>query len=140
MNVATNQYDGLNRRTKATAPGGGVTQYIYSPDLLGNVIQVVRTAKLRSPLSPQTTSYTYDPIFNKPTGITDPLGLVTTMTYDPVTGNLLSTIADAGASPHFNARTSFTYNGFGQVLTTTDPLAVVTQYGDDPRGNPTSIV
>ena len=35
---------------------------------------------------------------------------------------------------------SFTYNGVGQVLTTTDPLGIVTQYGYDARGNPTTIV
>ena len=140
VNVTTNQYDGLNRRKSAKTPEGGVTQYIYSLDLLNNVIQIVRTAKPGSPLPQQTTNYTYDPTFNKPTSITDPLGLVTTMAYDFATGNLLSAVADAGAAPHFNARSSFTYNGVGQVLTTTDPLGIVTQYGYDARGNPTSVV
>ena len=73
----------------------------------------------------QTTSYTYDPVYNKPTSVADPLGLVTTLSYDPATGNLLTTTTDVGTSPHFNATTRLTYNGIGQVVATTDPLGVV---------------
>ena len=70
--------------------------------------------------------------------MTDPLGLVATISYDLTTGNLLSAVADAGAG-HFNARTSFTHNGVGQVLTATDPLGTVTQYAYDGFGNPVLI-
>ncbi len=92
------------------------------------------------PLAALVTTYSYDPVFNKPTQIVDPLGLVTALAYDGKTGNLTASVADAGASPHFNARNSFTYNGVGQVLTATDPMATITQFGYDGSGNRTSIV
>jgi YD repeat-containing protein len=82
----------------------------------------------------------YDVLFNKPTQIVDPLGLITSMSYDGVTGNLTASISDAGGSPHFNAQRSFTYNSVGQILTTTDPLGIVTQFGYDSFGNQTSII
>jgi RHS repeat-associated protein len=85
------------------------------------------------------TSYTYDAVYNKPTSVIDPRGLVTTMSYDPWTGNLLSMVSDAGSAPRFNARTSYSYNGRGQVLTTTDPMRVVTLAGYDSSGNLTSV-
>ena len=100
---------------------------------------MTRTAKPGSPLSPLTTSYAYDPVFNKPTRVTDPLGLVATMSYDG-NGNLVSAVADAGSSPHLNARSSFTYTGFGQVLTATDPLLTVTVNSYDGFGNRTSTI
>jgi RHS repeat-associated protein len=139
VNVARNQYDGQDRLVLATAPEGGTVAYAYSPDLEHNVIQVTQTAKPGSPLAPLIMAYTYDPTYNKPTSITDPRGLVTTMSYDGPTGNLLSIVADAGSAPHFNAKTSFTYNDVGQVVTATDPVGTVTLSGYGSFGNRTSI-
>lgn len=139
VDVASSTYDGLDRLILATAPEGGTVGYTYSPDLENNIVAVTRTPKLGSSLSPLTTTYTYDPTYNKPTSTTDPLDLVTRTSYDPATGNLLSIVADAGSSPHFNATQRFTYNGHGQVLTATDPLGTVTQYAYDGFGNRTSI-
>jgi len=62
------------------------------------------------------------------------------MSYDGATGNLTTSISDAGGSPHFNAQRSFAYNSVGQVLTATDPLGIVTQFGYDSFGNQTSII
>ncbi|MBW0005451.1 MAG: hypothetical protein JO216_18410 [Hyphomicrobiales bacterium] len=138
INVATNQYDGQDRLIAATAPEGGITSFSYSPDLEHNVVQVTQTPKPGSPLSPLSTRYTYDPIHNNPTSITDPLGLVTALAYDP-SGNLIRAIADQGAPPHLNASTSFTYNGFGQVLSQRDPLGVLTSLAYDGFGNPSLI-
>jgi YD repeat-containing protein len=56
-----------------------------------------------------------------------------------VTGNLAASVADVGATSHFNALTTFTYNGIGQTLTATDLLGTVTQYGYDSFGNRTSV-
>ena len=139
VNVTTNQYDGQDRLILTTAPEGGTIAYAYSLDLSHNVVQMTRAPKPNSPLSPLTTAYTYDPVYNKPISVTDPSGLITTMGYDGSTGNLLSTVVDAGSSPHFNARTTFTYNSRGQVVTETDPLGTITQSGYDSRGNRTSI-
>ena len=135
--VTTNTYDGLDRLTSTTAPEGNSVGYTY--DTKSNVLTVTATPKPGSPLSPLTTTYTYDSTFNKPTSITDPRGLVTTMSYHGVTGNLLSTVADAGAAPHFNATSTFTYDNFGQVLTATDPLGTVTKSVYGAFGNLTSV-
>jgi RHS repeat-associated protein len=134
INVSQNQYDGLDRLTLATAPEGGTVATTYSPDLLSNVIRVTRTAKPGSPLAWLITSYAYDPVYNKPTKITDPLGLVALTTYDGATGNLLTSVADAGAG-HFNATSSFAYNSFGQLATSTDALGTMTRYIYDGVGN-----
>ncbi len=140
VDVASNQYDGAGRLILATRPEGGTTGYTWSPDLRQNIVGVTQTPKPGSPLAPLVTSYAYDPVWNKPTRITDPLGLVTTMTYDAAAGNLLSITADAGGGGHFNATRRFTYNSVGQVLSATDPLGTVTQYSYDGFGNPISII
>ena len=140
VNVASTQYDGLDRPILTLAPEGGTVGYSYSPDLENNIIAITRTAKPGSPLAPLTTTYTYDPIFNKPTSITDPLGLVTNMTYDVVTGNMLRTVTDAGSAGHFNATTRLGYNGVGQVLTAVDPLQTLTQFSYGAFGNLVSVI
>jgi RHS repeat-associated protein len=140
VNVAANQYDGQDRLVLATAPEGGEVAYAYSPDLNQNVTSITRTAKPGSSLAPLTTTQTYDPIYNKPTSITDPRGLVTTMSYDPATGNLLSTVADQGGSGHFNATSRFAYNGVGQPTSSIDPRGVLTNFTYDSFGDLTSTI
>jgi RHS repeat-associated protein len=142
VNVTLNQYDGLDRLTQTTLPEGGITSYLYDNTVnpwANNIASVTRTAKPGSTLSPLVTAYTYDPIWNRPTSITDPLGLLMTRSYDAATGNLLTSVADAGPAPHFNARSSFTYNAVGQVLTATDPQATITKFAYDGFGNQTYI-
>ena len=92
------------------APEGGTSGYTYSADFNDNVTKVTRTPKPGSPLAPLVTTYSYDSIYNKPTQIVDPLGLVTSMSYDGATGNLTTSISDVGSSPHLNARRSFAHN------------------------------
>jgi RHS repeat-associated protein len=138
VNVSSNQYDGLNRLVLAIAPQGGRTAYGY--DANSNITSITATPKPGSPLAPLVTTTSYDPVFNKPTQTVDPLGLVATAAYDSVTGNLTTSVTDAGASPHLNARRTFTYNGVGQVTAATDPMASITRYGYDGLGNQTSIV
>jgi RHS repeat-associated protein len=135
--VTATLYDGLDRVSSVTQPEGGVTSLTYATTnpWANNVASLTRTPKPGSPLSPLTTTYTYDPIYNKPTGVTDPLGLVATMVYDPYTGNLVQAVADAGGTGHFSAMRRFTYNGNGQVLTAIDPLGTLTQYAYDGFGN-----
>ncbi len=138
VNVATNQYDGLDRLTLTTLPEGGTIAVSYATAVnpwANNVASVTRTAKPGSPLSPLTTSFAYDPLWNKPTQVIDPLGLVSTLSYDPATGNLLSAVADAGAPAHFNATSRFTYDAHGRLLAATDPLGIVTAFAYDSLEN-----
>ena len=133
--VTTIAYDALDRVTLATAPEGNSTAYTY--DLKSNVLSVTRTPKPGSLLSPLVTTTIYDSFYNKPLTVTDPRGLVTAMTYDPFTGNLVSAVAD---SANLKATTRYTYNGVGLPLTVTDPVGTVTQNTYDPLGNLASTI
>lgn len=135
----TYAYDGRERLTLVTAPEGGTTAYSYSADFNDNILKITRTPKPGSPLAAQITTFDYNPVYNKPVNVTDPLGLVTSMTYDEK-GNLIASIADAGSSTHFNARATFGYSNIGQILNSVDPLGVLTQFSYDGAGNQISIV
>ena len=138
--VARNQYDGQDRLSVTTSPEGGSTEYTYSPDFKQNLVRVTAVPKPGSGLAVLTTSFAYDAVFNKLSSVTDPLGLVMSMSYDAVTGNVLRMVRDAGIAPHLNSTTSFTYDAHGLLLTTTDPLGVVTRYAYDGVANPTAVV
>ena len=140
VNVTRNQYDGLDRLTATTLPEGGSVSVAYATDVnpwANNVASITRTPKPGFS-GALTTAYQYDGTYNKPTKVTDPIGLVSTMSYDSG-GNLVAMLNDSGASPHFNATSRFTYNDVGQLLTATNPIGVVVQYGYDGSGNRTSI-
>ena len=139
VNVATNAYDGQDRLILATAPEGGAIAYAYSIDLKHNIVGKTVNPKTGSTLPQLVTRYTYDPVFSKPTSVTDPRGIVTTMSYNAVTGNLQSMTRDAGAGT-LNATSRFGYNAFGQVTSTVDPLGVMTTYSYDGFGNPVAVV
>jgi RHS repeat-associated protein len=90
-------------------------------DAAGNVL--TKTDSLGN-----TTTSTYDPVFNKITSVTDPLGNKTTYTFDSA-GNLLK-----ATDPNGNI-TSYVRNSFGQVTQVTDPLGKVTTNSYDAFGN-----
>lgn len=140
--VTATVYDGLDRLSTVTQPEGGSTSWTYDTTLnpwANNVATTTRNPKPGSPLSPTTTSYLYNPTFNKPIRVTDALGRISLMEYDPLTGNVLSTIADAGSAPHFNVQTKSTYNAIGLPTSTTDPMGTVTAYAYDDLGNRLSV-
>lgn len=129
-------HDGLDRLVATTLPEGGSTTYAYDTTVnawANNIASVVRNPKPSpSPPSPLVTSYVHEPTFNKPTKVTDPRGVTTLMTYDPWTGNLLSTVADAAA---LKATTRTTYNAVGLVASVTDPVGTVKRHDYDTFGN-----
>ena len=106
VNVTLNQYDGLDRLTQTKLPEAG-TAHIYATTLnprANNLAPVTQTAKPGSPLSPLATGFACDPLCNTPTSVTDPHGLVTTMRYDALAGNLAQVVANAGGAGYFNGR------------------------------------
>lgn len=136
-------YDGLDRLVQTTQPEGGQTLYSYASinPWANNIATVTQVPKPgANPPASLVTSYTWHPTFNKPVTVTDPLGLVTTLGYDGNTGNLLTTVADSGTSPHFNATTTVTYNPLGLPASVRNPVGVVTEFQYDLLGNRTAIV
>ncbi|HVN87418.1 MAG TPA: DUF6531 domain-containing protein, partial [Candidatus Binatia bacterium] len=101
------------------APGAG--DFFFTYDANGNML--TRTDALG-----HTTTYTYEPTFNKVSSVTDPLGNTTNFTYD-THGNLLS-IADP-----LGHTTSITYDSHGLATSITDPLGNSQTLTYDDDGN-----
>jgi len=148
---STYRYNPNQLLTNATDPTGQITTFVLDPthnnlisaitgmgvcDVCGNRAQGNQTFTLdangnmltSTDALGNTTLYTYEPIFNKVTSMTDPLGDVTRFTYDS-NGNLLTR-----ADPNSNT-TTFVYNAYGQVTQITDPVGQKTTFGYDSFGN-----
>jgi RHS repeat-associated protein len=189
------QYDRLDRQTRVTSPdpdGAGpllapVTQFVY--DDAGNTVATIdprgnrtawtydnwnrkKTQRLPSPSvtvnSPATgplTSWIYD-VNDNVLSETDPLGRVTTSTYDSLDRLLTTTLPDPdGAGPLIAPQTINTYNAQGMLATTaerltatsfltttyaydqwdrkiqsTDPRGAITRWTYDTQSNLTSVI
>jgi RHS repeat-associated protein len=107
---------GSNFITSYTNTHGDVTATTY--DSKGNVLTVTQ---LPNTPDQAVTTYTYEPVFNQVTSITDPLNHTTTLGYDNL-GNCTS-VTDA-----LNHKTTYTFNGAGQVTSVTDPLQNMTSF------------
>ncbi len=137
--------DGNFKLQTTTDPLGHTTAYDWSED-------GVNLTALTDALS-QTTRLSYDAL-NNPTIVTDTLGHVSAYDYS---GTLLTrstnalnkstiyTYTTAGDSPQppgllkavsdpLGQTTTYAYNEFGQVVTTTDPSGLVTVFGYDNLG------
>lgn len=112
--------------TTLTDEHGNATVYTYANLQLGSLTHGAGTP------AAATTSYTYDVATLGRTSATDPLGRVTTNTYDGV-GNLTSTTDPAGE------RTSYSYNNFNEVTSKTTPAGERTTLNYDGAGNLTTV-
>ncbi|MCF6249897.1 MAG: DUF6531 domain-containing protein [Methylococcaceae bacterium] len=126
--TTTHDYDGHHRRIKTTLPEGNSIEYAY--DTNHNPITVINNPKPGSTAPSHVETYTYDSHFNKIQTYTNSLGQITTNTYDPLTGNLL-TIEQPAVGIKI-PQTTFTYNTSGQLLSQTDPTGMLTRYTYDP--------
>jgi RHS repeat-associated protein len=96
------------------------TRYEY--DGQGNLIREINALG-------HVTSYTYDPVFNQLTSMTDPNGRVTTYDVDPANGNRLKETDPAGGTR------AWTYDSHGNVLTYKDKNGNLTVHTYDAFGN-----
>ncbi|MFJ2986825.1 RHS repeat-associated core domain-containing protein [Collimonas sp. NPDC087041] len=105
----------------------------YSP-LLGSVNGSVAQAQTSQNT---TTSYEYDAMGNR-TKITDPLGHITTQSYDPL-GRLIQQVQPVPATGGTTPIVKFSYDGQDQLSTVTDPRNLVTSYTVDGLGNQSAL-
>lgn len=122
--ISTTVFDGRARIKKSTAPEGNSLEFLY--DVKGRVTQSTLKAKPGSGLADIVSSATYDPIWNWLKTVTDPMGHVTTLNYDPANGNLLS-IVSPSVTGLGSSTISMSYNGRGQLLTVTSPDGIVSK-------------
>ncbi|MFJ2988645.1 RHS repeat-associated core domain-containing protein [Collimonas sp. NPDC087041] len=101
----------------------------YSP-LLGSLNGTLAAAQA---VQNTTTSYEYDAMGNR-TKITDPLGHITTQSYDPL-GRLIQQVQPVPATGGSTPIVKFSYDGQDQLSTVTDPRNLVTSYTVDGLGN-----
>lgn len=141
--VVTNVYDGSDRVTSQTDQIGRTTAFDYTTvpgstivtDPKGNKtldtyeygLRVSQTKGYASGTE-STTRFYYDPYTLGMTAVVDPLGHVTTMTYDDA-GNRLS-VTDAN-----NKTSTTTYNALNQPTSSTDPLGNRSEMTYDADGN-----
>jgi RHS repeat-associated protein len=118
-------YDGADLASITDPQGNTVTQYY---DGAGRRIATVNALG-------ETVHYAYNNL-NQVTQVTDPLGGITTFTYD-ANGNLL-TVQDA-RQQGTSVETSYTYDSMDRVLTRTDALGRQQSYTYDLDGNLTSV-
>lgn len=150
--VTTNTYDSSGRVASQVDPVGLKQTYAYTGDASspaggtttitdghGNVtsetyanLELLSVTHGAGTPAAATTTYQYDPATLGRTVITDPLGHVTTNTYDS-DGNLLSTTDPLGNT------TSYGYNGFDEATFKTTPLGQTTSLAYDGQGNLTSV-
>jgi RHS repeat-associated protein len=145
VNSSTNQKtsvtDALQRTTQYTYDGNG---NLASETLLEAAPsgEVVGGSGLGDVVGPTTTSYVYDPTFNKLTSMTDPLGKVSAYSYDGH-GNLLA------LKDPMSRQISYGYDSYGEKTSVTDPSGYTTNYNYsngflnssiDPMGRTTTYV
>ncbi len=102
------------------APSAGDETYTYD----GNGNFLTRTDALG-----RTFTWTWDPTFNQPATVTDPLNHEREYSYGPG-GELLTSTDENGHT------TVLSYNAFGQPIEITDPAGKVWQIDYDGYGNP----
>ncbi len=126
--------DPLGRATQVTRDSNSLPRQIIEPnsrivtmtyDPRGNLLT---STEQNAPSGPSTTAYTYDPVLNQVTTITDPLNHVTTIDHD-ARGNP-TTITDARGKA-----TILTYDSRGLLTASQDPLGNTVQFSYDAAGN-----
>jgi RHS repeat-associated protein len=119
-NQKTSITDPLQRTTQYTYDGNGnlASETLLEAVPLGEILGGSGSVDV---VGPTTTSYTYDPTFNKIATMTDPLGKVTAYTYDSHANRL--TLKDP-----MSRVISYGYDSYGEKTSVTDPSGNTTHY------------
>lgn len=125
--VTTYQIDGRGRVTQKTLPEGNSFQYSF--DSNNNPLSITRIAKSGSGLANIVENFTYDPLWAKVKTYKDGRNNTTTLTWDAVTGKLLTVARPAvgGLTPKVTNK----WSSRGQLLSTIDESGVQTQFTYD---------
>jgi RHS repeat-associated protein len=146
--VTTTGYDSSGRVTNQQNPAGQTTTFGYTGDNTsiaggtttitdphGNVtvqsytsLEVQSITSAAGTAAAATTSFTYDPATLGQNSIIDPNGNPTTSTFDG-DGNVLTTTDPLGRT------TSYSYNSFDEVTQTVSPAGEVSSATYDAQGN-----
>jgi RHS repeat-associated protein len=129
-------YNSDGTRSASFDANGNATYFTENPSTL-TVSLKYQTVTSNGQSQNLATYYDYNS-FGEALDVTDPLGNVTTNTYD-ANGNLLTTTTPSpdGTSP--GSTTTFTYDSKGELLTVTDPRNNTTTMAYTPAGMVTSI-
>ena len=110
--------------------------FFYRP-LAGMVLLVL--ANLASAQTAQNTTYSYEYDANgNITKITDPLGHITTQSYDAL-NRIKQQLQPAPVTGVATPAISYSYDGLDQLATVKDPRNLVTTYTNDGLGNQTAL-
>jgi len=123
-NVTLTERDDDGNPVKTTRPDGSIIERTFDEN--GNLLSS-REVSINA-----ITSYTYDPELNLLTGITDPLGNVTTLIRDSQ-GNVVIRQNALGQ------QTDYVYNAQGQVTQIIDQNGLVTDIVYDAAGQPVTM-
>jgi len=143
-NIRQDTWDAGLNRTLALDENGRATTFSY--DGRGNLLSAA------GPLNSAVT-FTYEPIFDLVTTVTDALGNVTAYGYDPkgnlirltdATGNISTNIYDGlgqltSTTNPLGGTMVFVYDAYGNLLETTDALGLTASVSYDMTGNPVSV-
>jgi RHS repeat-associated protein len=121
------EYDGLQRITRRTHPEGNAIEFEY--DDRSNLAREIIHPKPASLEAPIEWLYSFEPLWNRLSTVTDPLSRVTAYTYD---GSGNPTKVEQPAVGGVIPETDLVYNARGQVESVTDPELRVTAYAYDP--------
>lgn len=157
-------YSGLGGPLTLTDPAGVTTTLAYDNEGRGNLVSVstpligsspalnrVVTNNYGDPLRPGDITSVTDPkgkvwaatydIYGNTASSTDPVGDKSTFGYDTI-GRLTSTVAPRGnvaGATTADFTTTYVHNGYGDLISVTNPLQVKTSFGYDANRNRTSV-
>lgn len=137
MRETLTDYDGMMRPVRVTLPEKNQIVTVYDDASCGGIIlrcshnplSITQIAKPGSGLAHLVERFTYEPVFAKVQSATDANGGVTDYSYDPATGNLLSTKSPAdpsGARPE----TTYEYSQFGGITLLTRQVEIINRVGE----------